>query len=351
MELCEERIDQIIENVFPRSLELSDLVDTVGLGKTGHIDTKALNQALTGPIWEMLDRGGKRWRPKLFALTVEACGGDLRKVEDFLAFPELLHTGSLIIDDIEDAAVRRRGQEALHRQYGIDVAINAGNFLYFLPLKIFLDHQNDFRPKIVLRAYSVYFRETVKMHMGQGIDIQWDKMTGTNMTEGHYLKMCALKTGGLARLTTRLAAILSGASIEEERDFSLLGERIGRIYQIKDDIVDLEQLEGEQSKLSNSCKKDLRQSKKTVIVLHALNNSSLEDRRRLKHILSEDEPTKYQLRQALKIIRKCGSIAYAKKLADREFQKIIEITNNIISSAPMRAQFETFLSDLLNRNN
>ena len=71
--------------------------------------------------------GGKRWRPTLLILTAEALGGKLADIIDFVAICELVHNGSLVVDDIEDGSQLRRGKPCLHRIYTLDVAVNAGN--------------------------------------------------------------------------------------------------------------------------------------------------------------------------------------------------------------------------------
>ena len=225
-----DSVDSIIENIIPRHLGASEINYQFNLN--ADIDLHALNQALTDPIWELLDRGGKRWRPKLFSLTVEACDGDIDRVRDFIAFPELLHTGSLIIDDIEDDSLKRRGEEVLHEKYDIDIAINAGNFLYFLPLKILKDHKDKFSSDILLQIYSIYTEKILELHFGQGIDIQWQIRRKKSVTEDKYLSMCALKSGSLAELTAKLAAVLCDVSSKKTEILGKLGKNIGVVFQI-----------------------------------------------------------------------------------------------------------------------
>ena len=82
----------------------------------------------------MLDRGGKRWRPALFLLICEALGNDSDYCLDFSIIPEVIHNGTLVIDDIEDASELRRGKPCTYKIFQMDIAVNAGNAMYYLPL-------------------------------------------------------------------------------------------------------------------------------------------------------------------------------------------------------------------------
>ena len=93
------------------------------------------------PAYDLLDRGGKRWRPVLGLIMARCLGRD--NLEDFEAnkdiyfscgLTEIVHNGSLIIDDIEDNSTMRRGKDCVHKIYGTDIAVNAGNFMYFAPM-------------------------------------------------------------------------------------------------------------------------------------------------------------------------------------------------------------------------
>ncbi|NIV44480.1 MAG: polyprenyl synthetase family protein, partial [Gammaproteobacteria bacterium] len=91
-------------------------------------------QAIAQPMWDFLERGGKRWRPALFLLVIEALGEDSEKFLDFAIIPEVIHNGTIMVDDVEDDSTFRRGKPCTHRIFGIDIAVNTGNAMYFLPL-------------------------------------------------------------------------------------------------------------------------------------------------------------------------------------------------------------------------
>ena len=139
-------------------------------GKQNHLNS--LDMALSEPIWDLLDRGGKRWRPVLAMLIAELFGRQRTQVLEIAALCEVIHNGSLIVDDIEDSSDLRRNKPCVHKIYGVDVAINAGNFMYFTPMQ-HIYKSNVFSPRLKLDLVKIYLQEMVDLHLGQAWDILW----------------------------------------------------------------------------------------------------------------------------------------------------------------------------------
>lgn len=103
-------------------------------------DIDGVNKATGVPIYDLLERGGKQWRPLLGLMFAECFGRDISKYEEnkdiYFAsgLTEIVHNGSLMIDDIEDGSHMRRGDLCSHKKFGVDVAVNAGNFMYIAPM-------------------------------------------------------------------------------------------------------------------------------------------------------------------------------------------------------------------------
>jgi geranylgeranyl pyrophosphate synthase len=126
-------------------------------------DIEAVNKALITPVYDLLDRGGKQWRP-LMGLMLAECFG--RELEDLKAnkdvfftcgITELIHNGSLIVDDIEDSSLMRRGDLCTYKKFGTDIAVNAGNFLYFAPMAKLDRFVTDER--VQLAMHKIYVEE------------------------------------------------------------------------------------------------------------------------------------------------------------------------------------------------
>ncbi|HLD63058.1 MAG TPA: polyprenyl synthetase family protein, partial [Candidatus Norongarragalinales archaeon] len=130
-------INKAIAKSIPREFKGKELERIAGKPAYAY-DEHSLTKSIATPIWDLLDRGGKRLRPALTLLVIEAFGRNPREYLDFAAISELVHNGTLMVDDIEDNSDFRRGKQCIHKTYGNDIAINAGNAMYFLPLKIIM---------------------------------------------------------------------------------------------------------------------------------------------------------------------------------------------------------------------
>jgi geranylgeranyl diphosphate synthase, type III len=133
------------------------------------------------------------------------------------------------IDDIQDSSTLRRGSPAAHTVFGTAQTINSANYVYFQAMKELYSLGPRTGP-----ALQIYCEEMLNLHRGQGMDIYW-RDTQTLPTEEAYMKMIANKTGGLFRLAIRLMCAVSLCTF----DFMPLVEKIGLIFQIRDDYKNL----------------------------------------------------------------------------------------------------------------
>jgi octaprenyl-diphosphate synthase len=202
-----------------------------------------LLKSLTMPGWDLLNRGGKRWRPLLMTLICESLGGGDRALP-LTPLVEFPHNASLIHDDIEDNSDERRGEPAVHIRYGIDAAINSGTFLYLLPFACLERWEAPINRKYaVFDFWGLHLR---RLHLGQAMDIQWHRDFTALPDIEEYTLMCRLKTGSLARLAAVLGVISANTDEELSEKESLLihilgesAEKIGMGFQILDDVKNL----------------------------------------------------------------------------------------------------------------
>jgi geranylgeranyl diphosphate synthase type I len=305
-------IDDAIRKYLPKSLDERHIEWL--LGKPGYdYTTKALNKALAEPIWDFLDRGGKRWRPALFLLFNEALGGDSGKVMDFAVTLEMLHNGSIMVDDIEDSSDMRRGKPCTHKLFGTDIAINAGNFMYFLAFFPLIKNREKFSDDVLLKAWETTLQEITRIHYGQAADIAWHKgmADADSITEQEYLQMVSYKTGVLARLSARLAVILNEGKPELEEKLGKFSESIGIAFQIQDDILNI----APTKKWGKEIGDDINEGKRTLLVIHTLKKANGKDRKRLIQILNMHTKDTKLINDAIGIIKKYGAIGYAKEFA------------------------------------
>ncbi|MCD6470594.1 polyprenyl synthetase family protein [Candidatus Bathyarchaeota archaeon] len=341
-------IDKRIEKYAPRKFTQDALVFKIARPRY-KLDLDALNRAVSEPLWEFLDRGGKRWRPLLFLLIYEALGGDASEALDFAIIPEIIHNGTLIADDIEDSSEMRRGKPCTYRIFGIDVAVNLSQFMYFLPM-IVLSEKGDRLPSDkARRLYEVYVQEMINLSFGQAIDIAWHKglIPTDKLTEEHYLQMCAYKTGTLARMAAKMAAVLAGSSDEVVEKLGKFAEAIGIAFQIQDDILDI--VSEEFAKGKGGFGMDITEGKLTLMVIHTLRNASEEDKEELLKILRMHTKDESLRRRAIEIMRKYGAIEYAKKVAAKLIKESWNEIEKILAPSEAKEKIKMLTEYLIQR--
>lgn len=304
-------IDRAVEGVFPRSVDKRRMEIICG-PPAYEYDIRAVQEAVYEPGWELLGRGGKRWRPILMMLVIEAMGKDPAQHLDFLSIPEVVHNGTLIIDDIEDGSDLRRGKPCIHKipKYGIDVAVNCGNAMYYIPLLPLIRGRQKYDEGLLLDVYDIYAQEMINISHGQAMDIYWHKGKSKSVTVGQYLQMCAYKTGTLARMSAKIGARLAGADESLVNAFGRYAEAIAVAFQIQDDVLNL------QEKLGKEAGEDIKEGKRSLLVIRALSKLKSKDARRLEQILDMHTEKKTLIKEAIEIIRSTDAFAYAKKLSE-----------------------------------
>lgn len=200
----------------------------------GRLDAPLFESALTAPLREFLSRSGKQLRRRLVELSFALAGGKGDPPESLCLAVELLHAGSLIVDDIEDCADERRGAPALHLGAGLPVALNAGNWLYFAALEQLGELPLDeARSLLALRRANAAL---ARCHEGQALDVGVRISTVAQRdVPGLVLAIAERKTGGLSGLCSSLAAIAAGAPPRVQAVLQSFGESLGVALQVLDD--------------------------------------------------------------------------------------------------------------------
>ena len=212
----------------------------------------------------------------------------------------MLHTSSLLIDDVQDGSVLRRGVPVAHNIFGTAQTINSANYVYFLALKELQNLENRDE------AQEIFTNELLNLHRGQGMDLYW-RDTLTCPTEDDYLEMVQNKTGGLFRLAVKL---MQAESSEKGRiDCVPLVNIMGLIFQICDDYLNLSS--SVYTKNKGLCE-DLTEGKFSFPVIHSIrtNPSNLQLINILKQKTQDEEVKRY----AVKYMESTGSFDYCKKV-------------------------------------
>jgi len=228
--------DEDLQEVWPRRFDLEALREVLG-EDVDRLCCDVLAAGVNAPVWTLIDRGGGRWRPAISRLAFLASGGTPPAPAAICQVAELLHTGSLIIDDIQDGAEARRGGPAVHALYGTPVAINAANAAYFRALEVLRRALPD---GLRLRALDMLSEELFRAHLGQALDLA----LGSRLRRGavrvaHYAVLARAKTGALVRIAARLGAIAASAEPAAETALVTWASELGLAYQIQNDLDDL----------------------------------------------------------------------------------------------------------------
>jgi geranylgeranyl pyrophosphate synthase len=344
-------IDAALDAALPKSVTES-YVDHLSGAPAYAYDTTTLDNGISIPVWDFLSRGGKRWRPALFNLVAEAFGGDMEHIRPLAAIPELVHNGTIIIDDIEDGSDLRRGRESLHRLFGVDTAINAGNAIYFVPLALLLRNEAGFSDDVLLEAYNIYARELINVHLGQALDISWHRgeKSPLEITESQYIQMCAYKTGTLARMSAKLGALFAGASEQEIDILGRFAESIGIAFQIQDDILDITSRGEDREKFGKPYGNDITEGKITLLVIKTLRKAPPEEREALIEILSSHTKDREKIDRAIGIIESHGAIEKAREVANSLVISSWEDARRVLPDGNARDTLEAFAHYLIQRN-
>ena len=342
-------IDKAIEKYIPRKFSKDAVLFKVNPPMYSY-NLEPLNKAIAEPIWDMLDRGGKRWRPALFLLICEALGKDPDYCLDFAIIPEVIHNGTLVIDDIEDSSKLRRGKPCTYQIFQMDIAVNAGNAMYYLPLLPLMAQKAKLTPEMQRDIYEVYVQEMINLSMGQAMDIAWHRGTANadELGEEDYLQMCAYKTGTLARMAAKMAAVVAGANKPLVEKLGRFAESIGVAFQMQDDILDITGVEF--AKTKGGVGQDITEGKRSLMVIYTLKKANSSDKKRLIEILNMHTSDQALRDEAIALMQKCNAVEYVKRTAERIVEESWSEAEKLLPTPQAKEKLKEFAEFLIKRN-
>ncbi len=237
-----------------------------------------ITQPYTQPFYEMLSfhmgwsgegsgttTGGKRLRPLLLLLVVQACQSDWQNALPAAAAIELVHNFSLVHDDIQDQSENRRGKPTIWKKWGIPMAINVGDALFVLSNLALIESVRDHSMEVVVKAAAILQNSCLDLTRGQYLDMSFENQAQVSLEE--YWQMIDGKTASLIAASTNIGAVLGGAAEAVQEAFRLFGYHLGRAFQIQDDVLGIWGDEGVTGKPAAG---DLIVGKKTLPVVYGL---------------------------------------------------------------------------------
>ena len=280
-------------------------------------DTVAGVEAITEIGEYLRGGGGKRIRPALLLLSSKLFNYQGRGAIRLGAVVEIIHTATLVHDDIIDEAQIRRGRPAANTQWGNSKCVLAGDWLYMQAFKIAVQERN-------FRILDTLIDLTQQMVEGELL--QMEKL-GKLISLDEHFDLIYRKTACLFSVCMRMGGILGGATREQEESLAQYGHDLGMAFQITDDVLDLTASE---DVLGKPVASDLREGKVTMAVIHALERCTASDRKQIETVLQERAFDGVTHAEILEILEKYGSLEAANTRALR----FAELARNAICSFP-----------------
>lgn len=272
----------------------------------------------------IIEAGGKRLRPYLVLKSCELVGGDEDAAVPFAAALELLHNFTLIHDDIMDKDDLRRGVPTVHTRWGLPIAIASGDFLFAKVYEAITRHP-DTGTLPCDRVKSCVERVTdaaIALCEGQVLDITLPNLSA--VSEEDYYLMVEGKTASLYKTCAEVGAIVGGGDPEEVERLGGYAGNAGIAFQLVDDYLGVT---ADEKTLGKPVGSDLREGKKTLIIIHALSHASPQERWEIERVLGAKDASPNYIKAAIELIRRLGSLRYALESArsyEREAKRMLE---------------------------
>jgi geranylgeranyl pyrophosphate synthase len=269
------------------------------------LSSRSSPHPLDAAIKQLVEFGGKRIRPILVILSFRCFD---EKTEISYAAPiavavELIHTATLIHDDIIDRSSKRRGHETVFKKWGEEAAILAGDLLFSRAFGLVGVHEINELTRVISESC---------MRLTEGEMLEYRHTRNTTMSEEVYLEIIERKTASLFEASTRCGALLGKGCVEEIEALTRFGNYLGTSFQIVDDVLDITA----DDKFGKPKAIDIREGKVTIAALHSLKHTESPDRKVLKSIIKKKRKSKKDIDMASEIIKKSGSIEYSFKRAE-----------------------------------
>ena len=266
----------------------------------------------------LIKAGGKRLRPYLVLKTCEMMGGDPELALPYAAAVEMFHTFTLVHDDIMDNDDLRRGSSTVHTKWGIPLAIVSGDLLFAKVYSAMIEPGISMKlsKERVVSCLESLTNAAVILSEGQALDILQSNVV--DVSEEDYIYMVGGKTSALFRTCAEVGCLVGGGSEEEVSRLGSFAWDAGIAFQIVDDILGVT---ADEATLGKPVGSDIREGKKTLITIKALEDASPEERETLEKALGVQDASTSDIDEAMNVLASTGAIAYAEKVAAEYTEK------------------------------
>ncbi|MES2372958.1 MAG: polyprenyl synthetase family protein [Bacteroidota bacterium] len=285
-----------------------------------------------------LSWGGKRIRPVMCLMGNEMFADITPDAYHVATAIELFHNFTLIHDDIMDEAPLRRGMETVHMKYGSNTALLTGDVMMIQSY----ENLNKINAQYLQRILALFNKTAREVCEGQQLDIDFEKMTDVSLDA--YIEMITLKTSVLLAASLEMGAILGGASEGNCRHLYGFGKNLGIAFQIQDDYLDAF---GDPEKFGKETGGDIRQNKKTFLLLHALEVADAEQKKELQQLMQDNPSDKVQ--KILSLFKACNVDEWAKQLKEKYLQTALKHLDDIAVMAVRKKPLAELAEFLIQR--
>ena len=286
-----------------------------------------------------LSIGGKRIRPVMCLLGNELFSDIHPDAYQLANAVELFHNFTLVHDDMMDEASLRRGKTTVHVKYDSSTALLVGDVMLIRAYEYIQTIQAQYLPKI-LHLFNKTAKEVCE---GQQLDMDFSKMEKVSMDE--YIHMITLKTSVLLAASLEMGAILGGASVNNCQNLYEFGKKIGIAFQVQDDYLDAF---GDAAIFGKEPGGDIKQNKKTFLLIHALEVANAAQKKELNELLSSNTPDKVE--KVVAIFKSCGVDAWAEASKAKYMQEAFEHLESIAVVSDRKKPLIELANYLMNRN-
>jgi geranylgeranyl pyrophosphate synthase len=239
----EARLAALVDDALaPEALQAQSHLDDWPLasGSTAAaLTAETWDRALGDVARDILSRPSRQFRARLAELSFRLAGGTGQPPRWLAAIVEVIHAGSLIVDDIQDGSTERRGAACVHLNHGLGKALNGANWMYFWALQM-VERLEPETPLVRERLYRVLIDAMARCHLGQSLDLSCAVWRLAPAEVNRVVATATmLKTGALMELAARLGAVVGGAPTEREEALARFGRRLGVGLQMLDDFGNL----------------------------------------------------------------------------------------------------------------
>lgn len=276
----------------------------------------------------IVKRKGKQIRPILVFLSAGVCGEISEKTFRGATLVELLHTATLIHDDVVDDSFERRGFFSLNALWKNKIAVLVGDYLLSRGLLLSVDNDDFDLLKISSTAVKL---------MSEGELLQLEKSRGLNFKEDVYFDIIRMKTASLIASCCAMGARSTSQSNEDIEKMRLFGEKVGIAFQIKDDLFDY----GEEG-TGKPVGIDIKEKKLTLPIIYSLNQAENAERKKIISIIRGYKSDKAQLKYVVDFVHRTGGIRYAEERMNNFQQEAFDILNSF-SPSPYRDSLQNLV--------